>query len=81
MWIPTTKELVLNKNSHKIGRVTEVDEKWGWFKVHYTEDTFKVYTLFREDKDMQVRPLTSEEKADLRLRQETHGFTNSWQES
>lgn len=77
---PKKGEYALNLKTGKVGRICEVKEYWGWFKVsYYKEKRVYTYQLLNRKNTSFIR-MSKEALADYHLNMENKGISNSWQE-
>ena len=83
-WIPSVGDVVQSRHTREMGEVTEVNKYWGWFKVHYDNDTIRVYKISKTHENSVIlrkaSKLSKEARADALLRKENSGITDFWRE-
>lgn len=73
---PKVNDYVITKHKGHVGRVIEVNKKWGWFKVDFGRNRIREYS----DTSDSLYRMTSELRADFLLKMENAGLTDSWAE-
>ena len=76
--IPKLDDLVYAKNTDQVGKIIELNTKWGWAVVSFSDGTKKRYNSYREIGSL-IR-ITKEQWADLVLAKEKYGLTDFWRE-
>lgn len=76
---PVVGDLVETVHSEKRGKITKVNDHWGWILVEFFDGTKREYGLTNKCNES-LRRLNSVEKADLYLDLENAGITDSWRE-
>ncbi len=77
-WKPQTGDYVESRWTFKPGKVVEHNDRFGWYKVRYLDGHTQEYSSNLREKDLGVRLLSKEEKADLFLSLENAGITDAW---
>ncbi len=72
-------DFVKNLHSFKLGKVIEVNNRWGWLKVEYPT-RIREYRLNSKEGCQQLRRLSKEEVVDYLYKLENAGITDSWYE-
>jgi hypothetical protein len=78
----TLKTKIRHNTTDKIGEVIEVNDRFGWILVRYSDGHKKEYQANDELALKRViLPMTAEELADYYLESENNGITDYWRDA
>ncbi len=76
---PKVNDLVENTHTFNVAKVTEVNSRFGWFKVQYLDGVVREHLSLTSGNSSFVK-LTREQRADYLLKLENAGITDFWRE-